>query len=142
MKATLADIRRSRFPQVIGSCADGEDVAPVLNECIQRLMDAGGETGFWGSWGRVAFTVSRATPFISLPRAFQRIINLDVCSRPINLNNEFYEFLPGGVGLKGVKSRLGLHVCRHFRHSASGIDLGPADRFDLRHSYRCRNLQL
>lgn len=104
MKATLADVRRSRFPTVIGKCKDDPAVAEVCNECIQRLINAGGETGFWGSWVRVAFTISRANPYITLPRTLARIINLDVCRTPINLHNEFYEFLPGAVGLQGVST--------------------------------------
>lgn len=105
MKATLGNLRASRFPAVIGVCADDPTVAQVCNECQQRLIDAAGETGWANGWSRVAFTISRANPYITLPRQFVRAINLDVCSFPINLNNEFYEFLPGGVGLKGVNQR-------------------------------------
>lgn len=103
MKATLRDIKNSRFPTVIGACRDDTPtIAGLLNECIQRLINVAGETGWAFGWKRVAFTISRANPYITLPRSIARIINLDVCRCPINMNNEFYEFLPGGVGLKGI----------------------------------------
>lgn len=101
MRATLADVRRSRFAQVIGVCdSDLPRIAKVVNEATQRLIYAGGETGFWGLWQRVVFnTVSATQPYLTLPRQFARAINMDVCQVPIRINNEFYELLPGGVGL-------------------------------------------
>lgn len=98
---TVADVRNSRFPLVFGRCAN--DIPPILsmlNECTQRLLLASGETGWFGCWQKVAFSVSVANPYITLPRQFARAINLDVCRMPIQIRNEFYEFLPGGIGLQ------------------------------------------
>lgn len=101
MKVTLADVRRSRFPSAIGACStDIGTIASWVNECTQRLIYAGGETGFWGGWSKVAFTVDTADPYITLPRQLARAINLDVCRVPIVIQNEFFEFLPGGIGLQ------------------------------------------
>ena len=101
MNATLSDVRRSRFPAAIGVCAtDIGAIAAMVNECTQRLIYAGGETGFWGCWRKVAFTVDVTSPYITLPRQLARAINLDVCREPIVIQNEFFEFLPGGIGLQ------------------------------------------
>lgn len=100
MRITLADVRMSRLPRTIGLCAgDIPQISDAVNAAQQRLINAGGETGWWGSWTRVAFNVSPLNPYITLPRRFARIINLDVCRTPIRINNEFYEMLPGGVGM-------------------------------------------
>lgn len=101
MRATVADIRFSSFPQVLGRCAnDFPEILAALNEVTERLLLAAGETGWYGCWQRVVFTVSVANPYITLPRQFVRAINLDVCRHPIRLHNEFWEFMPNGQGLK------------------------------------------
>lgn len=100
MRTTLAQVRQSRLPQTIGLCSgDTPGIAAYVNEAQQRLIMAAGETGFWGGWTRVVFNVTRANPYLTLPRELARLIHLDVCRTPLELHNEFYEFLPGGVGL-------------------------------------------
>lgn len=98
----MKDVRTSRIPQVIGHCnADNGELPEIVNEAQQRLISAGGEVGWWGSWAKVVFNVNGATdPFITLPRSIARIINLGVCLRPVRIQNEFYEFLEAGIGLQ------------------------------------------
>jgi hypothetical protein len=98
----LKDVRRSRIPQSIGACAsDQGQLIETVNEALERLVFAGGEVGWWGSWARMVFNVDSATdPFITAPRNVARIINLDVCQRPSVIQNEFYEFLEAGAGLQ------------------------------------------
>lgn len=48
----------------------------------------------------MVFNVSQSDPFITLPREVARLINVDVCQRPIAVQNEFFEFLEFGVGLQ------------------------------------------
>lgn len=83
----------------------------IVNEAQQRLVFAGGEAGWWGSWARTVFNVDTvAAPHITLPRNIARLINLDVCNRPVRIQNEFYEFLEAGIGLQpstGCGSSLG-----------------------------------
>lgn len=101
MKLTLADIRQSDLPNTVGLCAgDLPQIAAIVNRATQRLLHAGGENGFWGCWQRVAFVVSIASPSITLPRSLARAVNMDVCKTPIRIQNEWYEFLPGGIGLQ------------------------------------------
>ena len=98
----LKDVRQSRIPEAIGACAaDNSRLLEIVNEAQQRLVFAGGETGWWGSWAKVAFNVAVTTdPYITLPAIIARLINLDVCNRPVRIQNEFYEFLEAGVGLQ------------------------------------------
>ncbi len=98
----LKDIRQSRIPEVLGCCAsDNGKLIEIVNEAQQRLVFAGGETGWWGSWQKMVFTVAGLTdPYITAPRNIARFINMDVCRRPVKIQNEFYEFLEAGVGLQ------------------------------------------
>lgn len=89
------------LPDVIGSPSnDVPTIARYVNRAQQMLIGAGGETGFWGGWQKVVFNVSRCHPYITLPAQFARAINMDVCSFPIRIQNEFYEFLEAGIGLQ------------------------------------------
>jgi len=98
----LKDVRQSRIPEAIGCCAsDTGKLIEIVNEAQQRLVFAGGETGWWGSWAKTVFTVTGTTsPYITLPRSIARLINMDICRSPVRIQNEFYEFLEAGVGLQ------------------------------------------
>lgn len=102
MRLTLGQFRQGMGPQAIGVCqGDVPTIAAYVNRAQQILINAGGESGFWGGWQKVAFQVSRCNPYITLPRQFARAINMDVCRFPIRIQNEFYEFLEAGIGLQG-----------------------------------------
>lgn len=98
----LKDVRQSRIPEAIGTCAsDNGKLIEIVNEAQQRLVFAGGEAGWWGSWARTVFNVTSSTdPYITLPRSIARLIDLGVCTRPVRIQNEFYEFLEAGAGLQ------------------------------------------
>lgn len=101
MRTILNQLRQSRLPQAIGRCAnDLPEIAAFTNQAQQVLINAGGETGWWGGWEKVVFQVTRCNPYITLPRKYARAINLSVCKFPIRLQNEFYELLPDGIGLQ------------------------------------------
>jgi hypothetical protein len=105
MRTTLGQVRQSRLPEVIGKCAtDTPGIAAYVNQAQQQLINAGGETGWWGGWCKVVFQVWRSNPYITLPREFARVINMDVFRHPIRIQNEFYEMLEAGIGLKGFTS--------------------------------------
>lgn len=100
-RITFAQVRASDFPQAVQMCAnDIPQLTRRANRCQEILINCGGETGWVGGWAKVVFNVSRTNPFITLPREFARAINLDVCNRPIRVQNEFYEFLDAGIGLR------------------------------------------
>jgi hypothetical protein len=101
MRITLQDIADSRIPEHIGLCAaDIPRIASYINEAQERLIYAGGEDGWWGSWAKVVFNVNRDDPYITLPNEFARMIAMDVCRTPVKIQNEWYEFLQAGIGLQ------------------------------------------
>ena len=101
MRTTFLQFRLSRIPEAVGTCAaDIVRCASFCNEATNRLLIAGGETGWYGTWQKVVFSVDPLDPYITLPRQIARLINLDVCRFPVRIQNEFYEFLEAGVGLQ------------------------------------------
>lgn len=108
MKATGATIRQSRLPEAIGKMAtDAPSIFAYVNQATQQLINAMGESGAWLGWQKVVFSVNALTPYITLPRQFARAINLDVCRKPIRIQNEFYEFLEDGIGLQDFYQNAG-----------------------------------
>mgnify|MGYP001160520188 FL=1 len=99
MRITLNSALQSRIPQAVGLCAaDEAGVASYINEAQQRLINAAGETGFWGGWYSTVFNVSRTTPYITCPPEIARLAGLAVCHVPIRIQNQWYEFLEAGIG--------------------------------------------
>ncbi len=100
-RPTVADFLASRGPAVIGKCAsDVAGVCAYLNSATPRLMYARevGEVSWWGSWLEIATTVSQEEPNITLPFEVARIINLDVCTFPVAVQNSFFSYLRYGAG--------------------------------------------
>ena len=100
-RVTLGDVMASRLPKSVGLCStDTAGVAAIVNSAQQRILFARelGDTGWFGGWSELAFEVSQADPFITLPRGYTSIISLDVCSQPIPLRNQFFEFMLYGFG--------------------------------------------
>jgi len=97
VRATVADIQNSRYCTVLGLCSNNlAEIIPALNECTQRLLQALGNTPYV----KVAFNVNKEHPYLTLPRQFARMINMDYCRVPMRIHNQFYEYLPGGIGLQ------------------------------------------
>ena len=98
----LIDFRLSSGPQAVGLCADNiVGCAEYVNSAQRRLVFAkeAGDEGWWGSWAEVAFNgVSRSTPYITTPRNVARVEAIDICDRPVQLNNQFMEYLQFGNG--------------------------------------------
>lgn len=103
-RTRLIDFMTSRAPHAIGLCnSDVDGCAAFCNEIQQRLLSdpMQPDEGFWGTWGRMAFNVTRDNPYITAPREVARITAIDVCKRPMQIRNEWYEFLDFGTGLRG-----------------------------------------
>jgi len=102
-RSRLIDFRTSTGPAKIGICPGNvADCAAAVNEAQQSLLldKAQGDTGWYGSWARMAFNVSQGDPFITTPREVARIERLAMCNRPVPIQNGFYEFLDFGIGPK------------------------------------------
>jgi hypothetical protein len=90
----------------MGKCAsDTTAVAKYLNRATQRLINAPEQpdTGWWGTIVPMVFNVimQPGTAYITLPRGIARVSFMDVCGRPVHVQNRFYEYLWAGVGKRG-----------------------------------------
>lgn len=97
----LYDMRNGELPKTIGLCAsDIRSVAQAVNTAQRRLLYAreASDEGWWGTWAEIVFNVSRATPYITLPREVARLSAVLACDRPINVENQWYEYLNFGNG--------------------------------------------
>ena len=85
----------------------------MCNRAQLNLVDCkeAGDEGWQGTWAEIAFTASRTSPVVIMPREIARLEQIDVCGRPIQVNNQFYEYLRFGNG----RLRYGLdgHRRRH-----------------------------
>lgn len=75
-------------------------MADIVNSAQRRLLycKEAGEESFWGTWAEVQFTVSRQTPFVTFDNSVARLEYVDICNRPVDVNNQFVEFLRYGNG--------------------------------------------
>ncbi len=99
----LLDFRLSRGPQLVGICQGIAILFEKLpSDAQERIINdrGAGNEGWWGAWAKVAYNVARAHPYITTSRYVSRLEYLDVCKRPVPIQNEFEEFLEFGIGLQ------------------------------------------
>lgn len=104
----LYDIRTSRLPSLIGLCtSDVPAIANVVNTVQSRLIYAkeGRDEGWWGTWAEIVFNVSRESPYITTGPEIARLEAMDVCSFPVPIQNQFYEYMNFGNGRMPKTSR-------------------------------------
>lgn len=85
----------------MGICQNNVNaLANVVNSAQRRLLYAreGGEEGWYGTWAEIVFNVSRAEPYITLPREVARLEAINVCNTPVMIQNQFFEYLTFGNG--------------------------------------------
>ena len=60
------------------------------------------ESGWYGTWARMAFSVSTSngSAYLTTPRNVARITDIAFCNQPLHIRNGFYEFLVYSPGLK------------------------------------------
>lgn len=101
MRLRLYDCRISRLPTIIGKCqSDIPEIANYVNTAQQRLLYAAEacDESWWGTWAEVRLNVSRAAPYITLPREIARLEAITICDKPVPVLNQFYEYLQFGNG--------------------------------------------
>lgn len=97
----LYDLRMSDLPECVGLCVgDVQGLAAAVNRAELSLLNCkeAGDEGFHGTWAEIEFTASRTSPVVIMPREVARLEAIDVCGRPIQVNNQFYEYLRFGNG--------------------------------------------
>ena len=112
-RSRLLDFKLSRFPGELGFCqADTVSAAAIVNSATERLLYAkeSNDSGFWGAWAEMAFTASRTAPYFTAPREVARLEAINVCTFPIQLNNQFFEYLRFGFG-RLPKQNCATNIC-------------------------------
>lgn len=101
---TLANFRQRWPAEAMGICQADPQVANYCNRAIDRLLmdPMAPENGWYGSWMRMAFTVSvsSGSAYLTAPREVARITDIAACNQPLHIRNGFYEFLAYSEGLK------------------------------------------
>lgn len=96
------DIRLDgRLGNAVGICqSDVKGYCSFINAAQRRLLYAkeAGEESWYGTWAEITFAVTRTVPFITLPREVARLELVDVCNRPVFVQNQFFEYLRFGNG--------------------------------------------
>lgn len=103
-------MRQTRLPEVVGyPQGDLPRIAAALNAAEQRLIFApeAGEEGWYGTWAHAVYNVNPQNPYLPLNRHVARLQVVDVCRRPVNIQNPFYEFLEFGNGYQPKFSCVG-----------------------------------
>lgn len=103
----LQDVRSSRFPRVLGLCQSNiPQIAAAANAAQAQLIydKAAGEESWQGSWAEILFNVSRSQPFATVPREIARLESCVVCDKPVEINNQFAEYLRFGNGRMSANS--------------------------------------
>jgi hypothetical protein len=100
-RPNLGTFMASHGPGDIGLCQnDVAGCAAAVNAATQQLLFAPevGDSGWIGSWAEIRFTASQADPFITTPFDVARIEALDLCTFPVPVSNQFFEYMQFGFG--------------------------------------------
>lgn len=98
----LIDIQASSLPNSIGECVGNlPNLAATVNECQERYLHdpTQPDEGWYGTYGRMAFTVDPDNHSITTPRDVARVTLIDICKKPVIIRNDLYEFMEFGNGL-------------------------------------------
>lgn len=109
-RPTLAILRNSRLPGVLGECSGNlHNFRALVNEAQERLVydPLAPDTGWWGGSATMAFTVAVTSKqaYLTTPRDVARLTDLNVCTHPVNIRNGFYEYLFFGNGVRAPGTR-------------------------------------
>lgn len=88
-------------PGLLGVCAtDVAGCAAIVNRVTQRLLYSKevSDNGWIGSWAEINFSASQEDPFIVMPYDVSRPIATNVCTMPVPIRNQFFEYAQFGFG--------------------------------------------
>lgn len=96
MRTTLADIRETNIPQVLGLCPTDTSgrLQRYLNEAVVRLLPRGQWRGTV-----VRYRICTSANCITWPRQVESIIAFAICDSPGEIRSHWYEFLGYGPGM-------------------------------------------
>jgi hypothetical protein len=93
MRLTFGQAKQTFAPFINnGVCADNPEVPGVLNSVCERLFETG---KFVGMVRRIA--ICHSSSCLTLPYNVESILEMSgQCGQPVNVRNQWYEYLPGG----------------------------------------------
>jgi len=97
MRITYANIKASRIPAVVNLAPNDPRLLAYTNEACERIFNSG--ENFWGLTQR--FNMCVYDGCITWPRQVASIESLWVCSTPITIRNQWFEYLESGPLLQG-----------------------------------------
>lgn len=91
MRLTLAQAKASRIPQSIGLLPTDSAFVAILNEATQRLLSRGKWVGTYG-----VYQITTSNGLLTWPRQLETIETLSISNYPVELRNQWFEFLSNG----------------------------------------------
>jgi len=95
MRLTLGQVKASRIPKWLGICADDPRLVQWVNEATQRLLHRG---LWWGTYASYRICIDNGC--LTWPRQIAAIETMAVCGLPVQIRNEWFEYLQAGPGLQ------------------------------------------
>lgn len=105
MFLTFKNLKDSEVPGTVGVCPDSDTFASYTNKATRMLMTRG---NFWGTVEKLKLCVYNSC--LVWPRYVGTVLAVNVCGRPSEVWNNWYEFMPlsrmdfcaGGFGFNGL----------------------------------------
>ena len=89
MLLTLKEVRESSLRNIAGSCPNSAAFAQLVNDATRRIMRRGDWVGT-----TVPIHVCTKGGCVVWPRYVGSVRRINVCNQPIQIKNQWYEFLP------------------------------------------------
>lgn len=94
-RLTMAQVRASRIPGVLGKCSTSTEILSFINEAQMRLLP---KARWWNTYARLQICTVNGN--LTWPRCVAAIESVAVCDTPIVIRNEFFEFIENGIGIQ------------------------------------------
>lgn len=95
MRTTLAQVRSSRIPGILGKCPTSPDIVSYINEVVQRLLP---QAKWVNTYQRMIICAEDGN--ITWPRCVSTVEAVGACERPMVIRNEWFEFVENGIGIQ------------------------------------------
>lgn len=116
MRLTLADLKFSSLPGLLGVASCDPRFLEIVNEAQQRLVMS--PDTWWETYQK--YRLQTCSGMVTWPRQVANIISLTVDCQPYTIRNEWFEFLESGYGQRNSQSLCGPQV----------IDRGTSSLFE------------
>lgn len=110
---TFRQLKDSEVPAVVGVCPDSDQFRDYANKATRMLMTRG---DFWGTVQKMNICVYNSC--IVWPRQVGTVLAVNICGRPTEVWNHWYQFMPWGRN--DFCSGLGLGLNGQFGWNGNG----------------------